>query len=252
MRKPLIITMFILLVIGVSVFGFSKTALGPKGSETPQTTKTTEPPKPSFDKKKYSITDPTSPWVIVNKNRALTPPTYAPTDLVTPNIPLRGGPNSEEMKMRSEAAQALERMTAVAKQQGAQLKLASGYRSYGTQVSVYNSEVKQYGQKQADTESARPGKSEHQTGLVADLQDVNGQCVVADCFGNLPEGKWVAEHAWEYGFIVRYQPGKEAITGYRYEPWHIRYVGADLAAELHKQNILTLEEFFSVVENQPY
>ena len=252
MQKRLLIPLFIIVVLLIALFGLSKTALGPKGTETNQTTQNTQQTKPSFDKNKYSITDPTSLWVIVNKNRALTPLTYAPTDLVTPNIPLRGGPNSEEMKLRSEAAQALERMTTVAKQQGAQLKLASGYRSYNTQVAVYNSEVRQYGQKQADTESARPGKSEHQTGLVADLQDVNGQCVVADCFGNLAEGKWVAEHAWEYGFIVRYQPGKEAITGYRYEPWHIRYVGADLAAELHNQKVLTLEEFFSVVEKQPY
>lgn len=251
MRKPLLITIFTLLVLGVSVFGFSKTALGPKPNETKQTTNNTQT-APSFDKKKYSITDPTSLWVIVNKNRALNPPTYAPADLVTPNIPLRSNPGSEEMKLRTEAAQALEHMVAAAKQQGAQLKLASGYRSYTTQVAVYNNEVRQYGQKQADSESARPGKSEHQTGLVADLQDANGQCVVADCFKDLAEGKWVAEHAWEYGFIVRYQPGKEAITGYRYEPWHIRYIGADLAAELHKQNILTLEEFFDVVESQPY
>lgn len=251
MRKPFLIILFALLVLGVSVFGFSKTALGPKSPESKKVNQTTQNP-PGFDKKKYPIGDPTSPWVIVNKNRALDPIAYTPTDLVVPNIPLRSSRTSEEMKLRAEAAAALERMTAAAKKQGAQLKLASGYRSYNTQVSVYGNEVKQYGQKQADSESARPGRSEHQTGLAADLQDANGQCVVADCFKDLTEGKWVAEHAWEYGFILRYLPGKEAVTGYRYEPWHVRYIGTDLATELHKQNITTLEEFFDVVQPQPY
>lgn len=251
MRKPFLIILFAVLVLGVSVFGFTRTALGPKPADTKKTS-TTVPTQPSFDKKKYSLTDPTSLWVIVNKNRALNPATYVPADLVTPNIPLRSGSGNEEMKLRTPAASALERMTAVAKKQGAQLKLASGYRSYNTQIAVYNNEVRQYGQKQADSESARPGRSEHQSGLAADLQDANGQCVVADCFKDLVEGKWVAEHAWEYGFVVRYPSGKDAVTGYRYEPWHIRYVGEELAAELHKQGNPTLEEFFDIVEPQPY
>ncbi len=250
-KKILIIIGLALAITAFLVFALSQKALSPawlnqinKPGEKVQ--------KPTFDKQRLSITDPNSIWVIVNKSRILQPKNFTPTDLVTPNVPLRGSNKSGEMKLRKEPADALELMFLTAKKQGANLKLASGYRSYNTQISVYNNEVRQYGKAVADTQSARPGHSEHQTGLAADLQDANGKCIVADCFKDLPEGKWLAEHAWEYGFIIRYPTGKEAITGYRYEPWHIRYVGTELAVELHTSGVQTLEEFFGVVEKQPY
>ena len=95
------------------------------------------------------------------------------------------------------------------------------------------------GRAAADTYSARPGHSEHQTGLAIDLNDVT------DNFGNSREGKWVAAHCHEYGFIIRYPKGKQKITGYMYEPWHVRYVGVKLATKIHDSG-LTLEEYLGI------
>ena len=198
-----------------------------------------------FDKQQYSLDDPSSIWVVVNKTRPLSPKTYAP-DVVVPSIPLRSGSGSEEMHVSAQMAPSLEQLVNGAKQEGVNLMLASGYRSYDLQVSVYGSEVKNYGRAQADRESARPGTSEHQTGLAADLEPTSRKCEVQDCFADTPEGKWLAANAYKYGFILRYPQGKEPITGYRYEPWHIRYIGIDLATEMHKQNVQTLEEFFGL------
>lgn len=198
-----------------------------------------------FNKSQYSLTDPNSLWVIANKLRPLNPRDYAP-QLVTPKMALRLQPTAAEMKVSSAMKADLESMNAAAKQAGLTLMLASGYRSYQTQIAVYNNEVKTYGQAAADRESARPGFSEHQTGLAADLAPASGKCVVEDCFASTPEGAWVAAHAYEYGFVIRYQNGKEATTGYRYEPWHVRYVGKALAAELNKQGNPVLETFFGL------
>lgn len=192
-------------------------------------------PLNTFDKAKFSLTDPTSIWVVANKQRPLVPTDYAPTDLVN----VGGG-----QRLRAEAATKLSELIAGAKAAGLAINPLSAYRSYQTQVSVYNSEVRAYGQAVADSESARPGYSEHQTGLAIDVG--GGGCGVEDCFGDTEEGKWVAANAHKYGFIIRYVPGKEAITGYRPEPWHIRYVGVELAAEMKKQGVQTLEEFFDL------
>lgn len=205
-----------------------------------QATSVTNPDKqslaePIFDKKKYSTDDPGSIWVVVNKKRALNPTSYAPTDLVTVG-------NSQ--RIRKVAADALAALQAAAKTTGLTISALSGYRSYSTQVTVYNNEVKNYGQAVADSESAKPGHSEHQTGLAVDVG--GGGCGIEDCFGNTAEGKWLALHAYEYGFIVRYTAAKQSVTGYRAEPWHIRYIGTELSNELHRQNITTLEEFFGL------
>jgi D-alanyl-D-alanine carboxypeptidase len=202
-------------------------------------------PKPAFSKTQHSLTDPASPWIIVNKQRPLSPVTYAPP-LATPNIPLRLDGSVSEMKVSTQMSGALEKLAAGAKAAGLQLMLASGYRSYQQQITVYNAEVKNYGKTVADSESARPGYSEHQTGLAADLEPASHQCEIQDCFGTLPEGQWLAEHAYEYGFVIRYQQGSEKVTGYKYEPWHVRYVGVDLAKELHAQNNPLLEDYFGV------
>ena len=98
-----------------------------------------------------------------------------------------------------------------------------------TQVSTYNGYVSQYGQAQADTFSARPGHSEHQTGLAVDLGNSNNSCALEICFGDTAGGLWLAANAADYGFIVRYPQGKEADTGYQYEPWHLRFLGVDTA-----------------------
>jgi D-alanyl-D-alanine carboxypeptidase len=198
-----------------------------------------------FDKSTYSLTDPTSIWVIANKQRPLNPKTYAPSDLVVPNIPLRSNITSTEKQVRQPMAMALETMVAAAKTEGLSLNLQSGYRSYSFQVSLYNRYVQQQGQAVADSQSARPGYSEHQTGLAADLGSVSHpECDVEACFGTTLEGKWLAANAYKYGFIIRYPQGLQNITGYIYEPWHVRYIGVDLATELHDTGVQTLEQFF--------
>ncbi|HSW74562.1 MAG TPA: M15 family metallopeptidase, partial [Candidatus Saccharimonadales bacterium] len=103
------------------------------------------------------------------------------------------------------------------------------------------------GKSVADSQSARPGYSEHQTGLAADLGGTSDpSCNVADCFADTVEGKWLAANAYKYGFLIRYPADKVNVTGYIYEPWHIRYIGASLSTEMHKSHIETLEEFFGL------
>jgi D-alanyl-D-alanine carboxypeptidase len=200
----------------------------------------------SFDKTRLSIDDSNCIWVVVNKTRPLNPTNYVPSDLIVPNVPLRYNASYDEMKLRKEAADALQDMTSSAKSESINLKLASGYRSFNLQTSVYNNFVKTQGRAVADTQSARPGYSEHQTGLAADLEPVDRTCEIEDCFANTKEGIWLAANSYKFGYIVRYQPGKQSLVGYKYEPWHFRYVGRELAAELKKQNNPTLEEFFGL------
>lgn len=122
---------------------------------------------------------------------------------------------------------------------GISLWVASGFRSYSTQNWLYNNYVRQDGQTAADRYSARPGHSEHQTGLAFDLN------LVDDSFANTPAGQWLAAHCWEYGFIIRYPDGKEAQTGYKYEPWHVRYVGKEMAKAVFDSG-LCLEEYLGI------
>jgi D-alanyl-D-alanine carboxypeptidase len=169
----------------------------------------------SFDKKKYSNDDPTSIWVVVNKPRPLSPIDYEPASLVVPGGPLRV-PGNESMQVRPETAKALDVMFADAKAAGLNLMLSSGYRSYTYQVGLYGGYVKSMGQAAADTQSARPGHSEHQTGFAADIEPASKKCELDACFGDTPEGKWLVANAYKYGFIIRYPADKVAVTGYAY------------------------------------
>lgn len=200
----------------------------------------------SFNKTQYSTSDPGSPWVVVNKLRPLNPISYQPDDLTNPNIPLRLDAASEEMHLRKDAAAALQELAAAASKQDVKFMLASGYRSYDFQVDLYHSYVDQQGQAEADKQSARAGYSEHQTGLAADLEPTSRKCEVEECFADTTEGAWLAEHAYQYGFLIRYPKDGQKITGYMYEPWHVRYIGKPLAREMHNKNIATLEEFFGL------
>lgn len=141
--------------------------------------------------------------------------------------------------LTQECAAQFELLRQGASSDGINIYLSSGFRSYDTQQQLYNSYVSYYGQETADTFSARPGHSEHQTGLAIDCN------TVSDSFIGTPEAIWLAEHCHEYGFIIRYPEGKEDITGYKYEPWHIRYVGTELAQYIYESG-LTLEEYFNI------
>ncbi len=253
-KKHILLIIVLLLLVGAVSFYF----VTKNGEETnkPLTkrpsisnNKTAEENRKSqaFNKQKFSLTDPASPWVIANKHNMLSPKTYAPADLVVPNVPLRNNITSDEKQLRFETARSLEKMVAAAKIEGISLNVQSGYRSYNFQVTLYNRYVQQQGQVQADSQSARPGHSEHQTGLAVDLGGVTRtSCNVEACYADTAEGKWISEHAYEYGFVVRYPAGKTAITGYVYEPWHLRYVGIELSTEMNKTQITTLEEFFGL------
>lgn len=190
----------------------------------------------------HSRIDPASIWVIVNKKHPLIPVDYAPSDLVDPDIH-----NVNGQPVRAEAATALSRMLAAARQTaGLRFQLQSGYRSYSTQVAVYNQNVAAYGRASADTDTARPGFSEHQTGLVVDLSALPANCSLDACFAGTAQGTWLAANAWQYGFLLRYPSDKEQVTGYTFEPWHYRYIGTELAAEMHRRGVETLEEFFGI------
>lgn len=170
--------------------------------------------------------------MLINKEHSL-PATYKPSNLVMPKVTFQTPGNIEKNYMEATAAAALEKMFAAAKADGMRLVAASGYRSYSRQTTLYNNAIKLYGKNQRS--SAKPGESEHQSGLAMDLNSIS------QAFAYTKEGQWVAKNAHLYGFIVRYPKDKTHITGYIYEPWHIRYVGTELATYCY-QNNLTLEE----------
>lgn len=209
-------------------------------SNTPETQQKNQQPNAAFNKQQYSIDDPASLWMIVNKKRPL-PSTYEPANLV----PVDG------RQLRSDAAAGVTGLIQSAGKENVPLKVISGYRPYQVQASTYNSFMKRDGQSKADTYSARPGYSEHQTGLAVDLGNKSGACDLEICFGETPGGQWIAAHAYEYGFIIRYQKGHEHLSGYQYEPWHLRYVGIELAAELHRSGE-TMEQFFGLPAASSY
>jgi D-alanyl-D-alanine carboxypeptidase len=161
----------------------------------------------------------------------------APPDLV--QLPAAISAQGSQF-MRAEAAAALQELFAAAqKEQGYQFAANSAYRSYDTQVATYNSAVASFGREYADRTSARPGHSEHQMGTTT---DVGARGLFLEDFIASPEAAWLAANAYRFGFVVSYPDGKESITGYAYEPWHIRYVGKAVAQQV-KDSGLTLHEF---------
>jgi D-alanyl-D-alanine carboxypeptidase len=195
-----------------------------------------------FDKRKYSIDDPASLWVVVNKLRPLNPANYAASDLVEAPVPHVYTP-----VLRQEAAgQIVAMFAAYTAETGNQMQSQSAYRSYDVQVSTYNGWVNSLGQAAADLTSARPGHSEHQTGLAMDISAVPNTCPLKACFADTDQGMWLAANAYKWGFILRYPNGMTNITGYEFEPWHYRYVGIELATEMHTTGISTLEQFFGL------
>jgi D-alanyl-D-alanine carboxypeptidase len=144
--------------------------------------------------------------------------------------------------MRAEAAEAFHRMVDKAAEDGVELKMTTAYRSYDFQKILFDSYVEKEGEEQANTFSAKPGQSEHQTGLAVDVSSPSVDYQLSDDYGKTKEGKWIADQAYRFGFILRFPKGKEDITGYQYEPWHLRYVGLAAAKEIHEEG-LTLEEF---------
>lgn len=197
------------------------------------------------DVDKTAAADPYSMAVLVNQEFGL-PEDYNPTDLVYPDVPFLFKEKIEKRKMRSEAAKALEKLFAGAKKDGIYLAGVSAYRSNATQKALFDRYVKKDGLEKAKTYSAEPGHSEHATGLAIDVSGSTGKFAAESGFADTEEAKWLDKHATEYGFIIRYPEGKQSITGYKYEPWHLRYVGKEIASDIAERGI-TLEEYYNAV-----
>lgn len=210
----------------------------------------TTPVAPATPATPATPTTPTTPVVpatgnliLVNKKHAL-PGSYIPSNLVNPNVP---SVNSSKTKMAPEAAKALEALFLKAKQDNIKLTAVSGYRSYTRQNEIFASNIKKYGSVAAANQfSAKPGQSEHQTGLAMDISSPSVNFTLTQSYAQTREGKWLKENAPQFGFILRYPKGKENITGYQFEPWHIRYVGKSAALEIAGRNI-TLEEYLGKI-----
>ena len=240
-----IVLILALLAVAVVVVGAVLGANANAGAPASANPTPTETPRPApaevappatvdtFDRTAYSLDDPMSIWVVVNKLRPMNPQDFEPGDLVFVDVE-----QTNEAYMRQEASDAIIAMFDAARNE-ADLFLASNsaFRSYASQENIYDGD---------DTLTARPGFSEHQTGLTMDIGASSGECSIEACFGELPEGIWLRDNAYRFGFILRYPADKTAVTGYEYEPWHFRYVGVPLATEMRERGITTLEEFFGL------
>ncbi|MFF2089174.1 D-alanyl-D-alanine carboxypeptidase family protein [Paenibacillus sp. NPDC058174] len=193
-----------------------------------------------------TVANADSVTVLVNKHNKL-PEDYTPSNLVYPDVKFTFNERIEKRKMTQEAASALEQLFQAASKDGLPLAGVSAYRSHSRQKQLFEGYVQKDGLEKARTYSAFPGTSEHETGLAIDVAGADGKCSAADCFADTAEAGWLADHAHEYGFIIRYPKGKDDITGYKYEPWHLRYVGLDAASDMHESG-LTLEEYTDSVK----
>jgi zinc D-Ala-D-Ala carboxypeptidase len=233
-----------LIAVAAIVVGYvtGLPASGPSSSTAAEETPTPRPapnalPAPAsvdtFNRAANSIDDPNSIWVVVNKLRPMNPQDFEPPDLV--EVPVE---YTNEPLLRQQASDAVVAMFDAARNEaGLELASNSAYRSYSAQENVYEGD---------DLTTARPGFSEHQTGLTIDIGPLSGECSLEECFGETPEGIWVRDNAYRFGFILRYPADKTPITGYTFEPWHFRYVGNDLANEMRETGVTTLEEFFGL------
>lgn len=196
----------------------------------------------------FDANDPNSMLVLVNRDNKLHY-TFEPQELVLPNVQASEG-KEKAIYMREEAAGALEKLFQGAAVAGHNLYAISGYRSYNQQKGLYENKVNAVGEKRAMLVVAPPGASEHQLGLAMDINgDSTLKLGLVEEFGASPEGQWVNENAHRYGFIIRYKEDMTHITGYAWEPWHLRYVGIDTATEVYELDI-TFEEYHDILQQR--
>ena len=243
--------LFLAFVLGTDVALAATPSPTPSVSATPTPTPTaigdpsgftTPTPTPStpvvcgvgcFNPTLYSVDKADSIWVVVNKTRPLNPLTYKPKLDKMLNLAVPAADGFRKLK------------SALSKSGNGTLCLNSGYRSFNTQTYTYNNDVARYGKKVAETLAAHPGYSEHQTGLAADVSTTALGCRITN-FGSSKASAWIAKNAYLYGFIVRYPNGATATTGYQYEPWHLRFVGVELATQMSAAKISVLEKFWAL------
>jgi zinc D-Ala-D-Ala carboxypeptidase len=192
------------------------------------------------------VMEVTDDWLLlVNKTHPLSKD-YVPADMI--RIKYCVGDHAESMRyMRELPAEHFHEMIEAAAAAGYEIGIRTAYRSYEQQYNIFWNYVARDGEEAANKYSARPGQSEHQTGLCADVTSPSVEYKLTTEYGQTPEGGWLAQNAHYYGFIIRYPLGKEDITGYQYEPWHVRYVGEAAATEIYEKE-LTLEEYLAIVD----
>lgn len=200
-----------------------------------------QPRKTPGQKVKIADEDESSYTMVVNKQHSVTRK-FLPSDLTVPDIPFSFTEDLPKKQMRKEAAAALEELFMAAGREQIELVGVSAFRSYERQSRIFANNARQRGAEVANQVSARPGESEHQTGLAIDVSSAAVNYQLNEEFAETKEGKWLATKAAHYGFIIRYPKGKEEITGYQYEPWHLRYVGRQAATRIQRQGI-TLDEY---------
>lgn len=262
-QLAVLVSLIAVILLGVCWFAFWQNREVPTTTSKPETTASS--PKPSQPTasapKQIQLpgAQPISPiegeytsdghlWQLVNKQQTFNNLEYQPVDLELAPVASRTDKSLEERSVRRVIFEPLEGLFEAAKAAGHQLIIGSGFRSANLQNTYYSNYARVYGVEQADRFSAKPGQSEHQTGLAVDLSTTDRYCYLEACFGETAAGKWLAAHAHQYGFHLRYPQGKESITGYNYEPWHFRYLGKDLATALHESQ-LTFEEAQICINN---
>ncbi|MCC2336672.1 M15 family metallopeptidase [Cellulomonas wangsupingiae] len=227
------------------VVPWDEALVAPTHLAQPSATPAAEPapaPEPAFDLAQHSTSDPASPWVIVNKQHPIAQD-HEPADLV----------DVGRARVRAVAAPDVTAMVDAAQQAGVRLVVRSGYRSYVEQAGARAEIEARRGFAHAERYSARPGFSEHQTGLAVDFDSGSDPaCNLQTCFARTAEGVWLAQHGWEFGFVVRYTEQNTAVTGYAPEGWHLRWVGRDLTAWMHEQGTGSLEEALGVAGGAEY
>lgn len=220
-------------------------SISPSAVPTP-----TEEPEEPFVPDFTMDLEPSSITVYVNKEYAL-PKKYVPEELVTPNVFFNLIYYDQRTLMRPEAAQALEKLFAAGEREGYFFTAVSGYRSYDRQRNIFKNNIATKGKDYTLQYSAVPGTSEHQTGLAIDVSTESLKHLLSTRFAETPEGVWLADNAHRFGYIIRYPKGKAKVTGYAYEPWHIRYVGKGLAKYLY-ENELTLDEYYNYTPSEGF
>ena len=201
-----------------------------------------------IEKKGYPAVPDTVPdsYTCLITRKFTLPSDYVPKDLCDPGVKFSFGYMTDKRLLRKTAGEAMKEMfDDAASSAGIELVAVSGYRSFDRQMEIYLGNVNSKGVEGADSVYAKPGGSEHQSGLTMDLSAKSASLDLVQAFGDTTEGKWLAENCHKYGFIIRYPKGKEKITGYEYEPWHIRYVGEALATYIY-DNGITLDEYYGI------
>lgn len=245
MKKPMILLLFLILLMVATFLVIGKNGPVSSSEEPPgyENSGVEEPVDSSPEEiLREAVRDD---WekgflILVNKEQGLTEE-YVPGDLA--EIKYYAKDRSPQWrKMRQKAAEAFHALAEKAQEQEMEIVVTTAYRSYDFQSDLYYGYVSSKGQEWADRYSAKPGTSEHQTGLAADCSSPSVGYQLTSAFGETAEGRWLAENAHKFGFIIRYPEGKEEVTGYNYEPWHIRYVGTVSAEQIYTKGI-TLEEW---------